>query len=189
MKVILLDILTNHPTVYSTLLAALLAAIFAFFTLRHNVKSSRIKNSLDFETTYKHNDKVVASTLEIKNILKNRLNEPVSDWGLESNSMTQEAKHLSTVMNEWERCANAIYHKVYDDNYLYGIYGSTVIFLFTHLHPYIKQRQLHNPRVYTKFCWLAINWRIRRDSENKAHTDTVLKEAQAKLDTYLKTLK
>ncbi|EGR1278504.1 hypothetical protein D9A20_15145, partial [Vibrio cholerae] len=82
MKETLLNILKEHPTVYSTLLAALLAAVFAFFTLKHNIKSSRVKNSLDFEATYKHNDKVVKSTLEIKKILRNRLTVPVESWGL-----------------------------------------------------------------------------------------------------------
>ncbi|WP_432049261.1 DUF4760 domain-containing protein [Vibrio vulnificus] len=51
--------------------------------------------------------------------------------------------------------------------FLYGTYGNTVFFLFTHLQPYIEVRQKHNPRVYTKFCWLALNWRIKRD--NKDH--------------------
>ncbi|EGQ8314608.1 DUF4760 domain-containing protein [Vibrio cholerae] len=189
MKETLLNILKEHPTVYSTLLAALLAAVFAFFTLKHNIKSSRVKNSLDFEATYKHNDKVVKSTLEIKKILRNRLTVPVESWGLEENALTDEANHLSTVMNEWERCANAIYHKIYDDNYLYGIYGSTVIFLFTHLNPYIVQRQKHNPRVYTKFCWLAVRWMIRRDSENKKKIDKALLDAREKLSIYIDTLK
>ncbi|MBP3140122.1 DUF4760 domain-containing protein [Aliivibrio fischeri] len=189
MTTIFTDLLSTHPTVYSTLFAAASAGIFAGLALKHNVKSTRIKNSLDFESTYKHNDKVVSSTLEIKKLLKDSIKNPVAQWGLESNSLTDEANHLSTVMNEWERCANAIYHKVYDDNFLYGTYGSTVIFLFTHLHPYIVTRQEHNPRAYTKFCWLAVNWKIRRDNENKIQIDANLLAARQKLNTYLESLK
>ncbi|MEZ8640916.1 DUF4760 domain-containing protein [Vibrio splendidus] len=182
-----IELFNNHPTVYSTLLAAILAATFAFFTLKHNIRSTRIKNALDFESTYKHNDKVVTSTIEIKKILKNRLIIPVADWGLEENQLKEEALHLSTVMNEWERCANAIYHKVYDDNFLYGTYGSTVIFLFTHLQPYLKKRQEHNPRVYTKFSWLALNWTIRRSMENKEDIEKSLIESRKALKRYLDT--
>ncbi|MBY8026147.1 DUF4760 domain-containing protein [Vibrio fluvialis] len=183
------NLLQNHPTVYSTLAAAILAAVFAFFTLRHNIKSSRIKNALDFESTYKHNDKVVASTIEIKKILRNTHNVPVMEWGLERNQLADEALHLSTVMNEWERCANAVFHKVYDEDFLYGTYGSTVIFLITHLHPYIVKRQEHNPRVYTRFCWLALRWQIRRSNENGAKINRALRESREKLHYYLETLK
>lgn len=180
------QILVTHPTVYATAIAALLAATAAYFTLRHNIRSTRVKNALDFESTYKHNDKVVTSTQAVRAMLRQQA-KPVEFWGLEENQLTDEAKHLSTVMNEWERCANAIYHKVYDDKFLYGTYGSTVIFLFTHLQPYIEARQKHNPRVYTKFCWLALCWRIKRDNEDHEDVNQALKESRDALARYLKS--
>ncbi|MNT18340.1 hypothetical protein D3C72_1535330 [compost metagenome] len=143
-----------------------------------------MKNSLDFESVYKHNAKVVESSLEIKKILSRRLHAPIEQWGLESNFQSPEALHISTVLNEWERCANGIYHKVYDDDFLYGTYGSTVIYLFTHLQPYINTRQKHNPRAFTRFCWLALNWKIRRDSASAKQNNKKLNKALQLLSEY-----
>lgn len=174
----------TQPTFFATLLVGLLAALIALRALRHNVQSAKIKNSLDFESIYKHNSKVVESSLEIKKILKHRLESPIAEHGLEENAHTAEAIHISTILNEWERCANGVYHKVYDDSFLYGTYGSTVIFLYTNLQPYIENRQKHNPRVFTKFCWLALKWRIRRDRDDANKTDATLKAALALLSEH-----
>lgn len=182
------DIYKVQPTFYATLFVGLLAALIALRALRHNVQAAKTKNSLDFESTYKHNEKIVKSSLEIKKIIKRKLDVPISSLGLEENFQREEALHISAILNEWERCANGIYHKVYDDDFLYGTYGSTVIFLYTHLYPYIEVRQKHNPRVFTKFCWLALKWQIRRDKNTGKKTDRVLSEALELLSTYHKNV-
>lgn len=174
----------KQPTFYATLLVGFIAAFIAVRGLNHNVRAAKMKNSLDFESVYKHNSKVVESSLEIKKILSKRLDYPIENWGLESNFQSSEALHISTILNEWERCANGIYHKVYDDDFLYGTYGSTVIFLFTHLQPYITARQKHNPRAFTRFCWLALNWKIRRDSVSSKESVHKLKKALKLLSEY-----
>ena len=169
---------------YPVIMSTCSAAGFACLALRNNILTNRTKNALDFESKYKHNEKVVEASIEIKKIL--RSGTPVELWGEEKNGFTKEALALSTVMNEWERCANAVYHKVYDNDFLYGTYGSTVIFLFTNLKPYIDKRQGHNSRVYAKFCWLALRWKIKRDSEEGKKANAHLKEAKKHMDLYLK---
>lgn len=176
----ILSFIKDYPVILSTLSAGL----FALIALLNNIRMNRTKNSLEFESKYKHNEKIVEATIQIKKIL--RSTTPVANWGKEEHCFTVEALALSTVMNEWERCANAIYHKVYDNDFLYGTYGSTVIYLFTNLKPYIDKRQDHNKRVYAKFCWLAIRWKIQRDSEESNKADKHLKEAKKQLDLYLK---
>jgi hypothetical protein len=174
----------KQPTFFATIIVGLIAAFIAVRGLKHNVRAAKMKNSLDFESVYKHNAKVVESSLEIKKILSKRFEHPIELWGLESNFQTPQAIHISTILNEWERCANGIYHKVYDDDFLYGTYGSTVIFLFTHLQPYIVARQEHNPRAFTRFCWLALNWKVRRDSRSADKNTYKLKAALKLLSEY-----
>lgn len=186
---ILTDILDNHPTVYSTLIAAFLAAIFAWLALRHNIRASRTKNSLDFESTYKHNAKIVESSLEIKRIVNSYNSKKIADLALERNFLAEDTLHITRVLNEWERCANGVFHNIYDNNFLYGTYASTVLYLYKNLHPFIEQRRQHNPRVYTKFCWMAIQWQIRRQNDEKSKTDTDLKKALKLLERYHNSLK
>ncbi len=71
-----------------------------------------------------------------------------------------------TVINEWERCGNAIRHGLFDDEFLYRVYASTVINLYVSCQPYIKARQDINPKIYSNFCWLAQKWLKRKRKES-----------------------
>ncbi|EJO9909240.1 DUF4760 domain-containing protein [Vibrio parahaemolyticus] len=185
---ILSDILDNHPTVYSTLSAAILAAIFAWLALRHNIHASRTKNSIDFESNYKHNEKIVESSLEIKRMVNTYYSHQLAELALEKNFLHEDTKHINTILNEWERCANGVFHKIYDNNFLFGTYASTVLYLYKNLYPFIEQRRKHNPRVYTKFCWMAIQWQVRRQKDETGTTDKDLKAALKLLENYHNTL-
>jgi hypothetical protein len=143
------------------------AAVVAYFALKNNIRHANVKNAIDFETTYKHNEKIVDASLVIKEIVTKENSETIASYGLEANFFSKEAKAFTTVFNEWERCANGIYYGVYDEDFLYGIYGSTVIFLHDKCKPYLDQRKKHNVRVFKRFLWLALRWKIRREAEKQ----------------------
>lgn len=119
-------------------------------------------------------------------IYKDRANFPIADWGRDENSQTDGAKALKIIFNEWERCANAVNNDLYDEQYLYKVYGSTLIFLDVHFEPYMEECRKRNPRFYRNMKCLALKWRVRRayeDSENETKEyKKLLKEAQELVD-------
>ncbi|MGF6103699.1 DUF4760 domain-containing protein [Enterobacter sp. A4] len=155
----------DNPTFYSTIIAALIAAAIAIISIRTQRQTSREKNSLDFESSYKRSDKVESAWQTMLNILKLRKIIPLEMWGRDEVRQTKEARALMTVFNEWERCANAIRNGLYDELFLYKVFGSTVIFLAKEFEPYLAARRSVNIKFYSNFCWLAENWMIRRERE------------------------
>ncbi|MFL1906554.1 DUF4760 domain-containing protein [Plesiomonas shigelloides] len=172
----------NNPTFYPGAIGALIAIL----SIKTQRQTSREKNSLDFEAAYKRNDQVNEAWAKVLEIYKNRLTTPVEHWGRPDLSQTDEAKALKTIFNEWERCANAIHHKIYDEKYLYKVYGSTLIFLDVQFDPYIQECRKKNPRFYRNMKLLALNWRVRRaydDADNKdKNYAKLLKDAQKCID-------
>ncbi|WP_164067836.1 MULTISPECIES: DUF4760 domain-containing protein [Serratia] len=166
MKEILSDLWEHNPTFFSNVIAALIALLVAVVTIRKNRQTSREKNSLDFESSYKRSDKVDAAWQIILTLLKKNAKKPMQHWGQNSVRQTQEARALMTVFNEWERCGNAIKHGLFDEGFLYKVYASTVINLYIGCKPYIDARQKVNPRIYTNFCWLANRWIVRKRRES-----------------------
>ena len=76
----LICIARYHPTFYSTLGAAVLAALFAYVSIKMNRKSAREKNSVDFEHNYKNSDKVRDAWLVLMKITQNRLKQPIVEF-------------------------------------------------------------------------------------------------------------
>lgn len=157
------DIWLHNPTFYVALVAAIVA-IGGIFAQR---KTSREKNSLDFEAAYKRNEKILEAWATVLKIHKNRDNIPVAEYGKSENDHTEESKALKTIFNEWERCANAVNHKVYDDKYLYRVFGSALIFIDINFESYMDECRKTNPRFYRNLKWLALTWRVRRAHEDQ----------------------
>ncbi|EEW1437697.1 TPA: DUF4760 domain-containing protein [Escherichia coli] len=155
----------TNPTFYSTIIAAVIAAAIAIISIRKQRQTSREKNSLDFESSYKRSDKVEDAWQTMLDILKVKKIIPLEMWGRNEVRQTKEARALMTVFNEWERCANAIRNGLYDESFLYKVFGSTVIFLAKEFEPYLAARRSVNIKFYGNFCWLAENWMIRRGRE------------------------
>lgn len=162
-----------------TFFPAAVGAFIAIVSILAQRKTSREKNSLDFEGSYKRSDTVNDAFDVLVKVYMNKFEVPLAFWGDRENSRTEEAKALRTIFNEWERCANAVKHKIYDDAYLYKIYGSTVLDLDARFGEYIDSCQSWNSRVYNNFKWLALKWRIRRSYEDckiKKDTREILKK-------------
>jgi len=163
LKSIIFDLAINHPTFYSTILTGLLAALFTIRTLAKQRELSREKNSLDFQATYKHNPEINKCWNQIRSVAGNEAE--LRRLGSDAGSNEEIAKALSTICNEWERCANAIKHKVYDEDFLYNCHGSTVYFIYRDFHPFITERRKKNPKFFNNFVWLAEKWCKRRSEE------------------------
>ncbi|MEG7416123.1 DUF4760 domain-containing protein [Serratia marcescens] len=158
-----LDVWKNSPTFYAGVLGSIIAVV-GILTQR---KTSREKNSLDFEAAYKRNDKILDAWDIVLKIYNDRETVPLSDYGKKEKKGTPEAKALQTIFNEWERCANAVNHKIYDDKYLYKVFGSTLIFLDTNFEGYMEECRKINPRFYRNMKWMALKWRVRRAHEDQ----------------------
>lgn len=174
----LVKIWEASPTFYP----GLAGAVIAVTSIRNQRRTSREKNSLDFEAAYKRNKEVVDAWKEVLRIYKDRANFPIADWGKDEYSQTEGGLALKIIFNEWERCANAVNNDLYDDRYLYKVYGSTLIFLDVHFEPYMEECRKRNPRFYRNMKCLALKWRVRRayedaDNETKEYKK-LLKEAQ-----------
>lgn len=172
----------RNPTFYPGLAGALIAV----FSIRNQRRTSREKNSLDFEAAYKRNNEVVEAWAEVLRIYKDRDNFPIADWGREEHAQTDGGKALKIIFNEWERCANAVNNELYDEQYLYKVYGSTLIFLDVHFEPYMMECRKRNPRFYRNMKCLALKWRVRRayedvENETKEYTQ-LLRESQKLVD-------
>ncbi|AUU95302.1 TPA: DUF4760 domain-containing protein [Klebsiella pneumoniae] len=178
----LVDLWDKNPTFYPGMIGAYIAVT----SIRTQRRTSREKNSLDFEAAYKRNKEVVDAWAEVMRIYKDRGTVPVEEWGRSENSQTEGAKALKTIFNEWERCANAVNNGLYDDKYLYKVYGSTLIFLDVHFEPYMAECRKTNPRFYRNMKCLALKWRVRRayedaDKETKEYQE-LLKQSQKLVD-------
>lgn len=172
----------NNPTFY----AGVSGTVIAVLSIRAQRRTSREKNSLDFEVAYKRNESVAAAWSELLRIYKDRGHFPLEHWAQPANSQSAGAKALKTIFNEWERCANAVHHHLYDEKYLYCVYGSTLIFLDISFEPYMAECRKNNPRVYKNMKVLALRWRVRRaveDADNKIKKRAMLlRKAQRCID-------
>ncbi|GHB11457.1 DUF4760 domain-containing protein [Modicisalibacter luteus] len=165
----------DHPTAYVTGTTGSLAALLAVFTIRKQRELSREKNSLDFQVTYKHNAEVNGCWRKVRNIANDKLEQV--RLSQVKNSNEENALALSTICNEWERCANAIKKGVYDEDFLYSVHASTVIGIYTQFHTYIHQRRKINPKFFNNLIWLAKKWSKRRDKElaKRNHDKEIMK--------------
>ncbi|TQV87275.1 DUF4760 domain-containing protein [Aliikangiella coralliicola] len=169
----------THPVVF----VALAAAIVAVFGIAFQRKTAREKNSIDFEESYKKNTNIKNAMLEIYSLNESKVRALIKDDGsVDDNDKSVIA--IRRVLNEWERAATAISHQVYDNQYLYQIYGTTVLNLFDVLHPFITARQNKNSRLYINFQLLAVDWIIKRKRDEGYNYPKQLKEAQQHIHYY-----
>lgn len=90
------------------------------------------------------------------------------------------------VLNSWERCANAVRHKVYDEEFIYSAQGTTLVTTYKALLPLIECRKDKNKRAYLNVAWLATKWDLKhtiRGSLNKRTVKTlrVINEAKTEI--------
>lgn len=158
---ILPRILIEHPTAIVGAFA-IVVAVLGIFSQR---KTSKEKNSLEFQADYLENKDIQEAWLKLREVKENK--DPDKFEKLAKQKGTEERKAVLLVLNEWERAANAIHHGLYDANFLYQAHGTTVITLYKDLLPFIKVFQKNNARYFIGFTKLAVRWQHKRALEKK----------------------
>lgn len=151
--------LINHPTAIVGLFALLIAALGIIAQRR----TSKEKNSLEFQAAYLENQKIQKAWIELRKFKKKKNTDKFTE--LAEKKGTKERKAAILLLNEWERAANAIHHGLFDSNFLYQAHSSTVISLYKDLLPFIEIIQESNPRYFVGFTKLAVRWQHKRALE------------------------
>lgn len=161
--------ITAHPVlspVCSASITAFVGGVIALITIKKQRQTARENNSLSFEKDYKRCEFVRHAWDKIlEKVIKNKLSFPVEKYADPEFARTDDAKAIRDILNEWERAANAINHKLYDDKFLYNAFGSTVLFLRSEFTPYIYARQKENSSYYKHFMRMSLRWRVYRDNQ------------------------
>lgn len=66
------------------------------------------------------------------------------------------------ILNSFEGCANAIRYGIYDEDFIYNVYGSQFIDFYELTYGLMKARQRELPRAWVNYEWLAVKWTLRR---------------------------
>lgn len=160
-KLSLLNLIIEHPTAVVGIFA-ITVAILGIIAQR---KTSKEKNSLEFQAAYLENQKIQNAWIQLRGFKEKK------NWNkyekLVRKKGTKERKAVLLLLNEWERAANAIHHGLYDANFLYQAHGTTVINLYKDLLPFIKMLQETNARTFVGFTKLAVRWQHKRALEKK----------------------
>lgn len=95
------------------------------------------------------------------------------------------------LLNALESCANAIRYGIYDEDFIYNIYGSHFIEWYELMYGLIKTRQLKQERIWVNFEWLAVKWTLRRNitgviSKESRKTSYIINESLETLKTHKK---
>ncbi len=95
------------------------------------------------------------------------------------------------LLNALESCANAIRYGIYDEDFIYNIYGSHFIEWYELMYGLIKTRQLKQERIWVNFEWLAVKWTLRRNitgviSKESKNTSYIINESLEALKTHKK---
>lgn len=109
--------------------------------------------------------------------------------------VSPKAKHRQSavaILNAMEGCANAIRYGIYDEDFIYNIYGSHFIELYELTYGFIKARQIKQARIWVNFEWLAVKWTLRRNitgviSKESIETSYTINQALAALKEHNKT--
>lgn len=163
-----------------TAVVGLLGIFTAIKTILSNKKNSRDKNSIDFEQGYKRNTDLNDAWLVFLKVMRESSSYDISNLAYQYGSI--ETQSLVKILNEWERAANGIFHDIYDGNYLYKVYGTTVIGLYEYSYPFIEERQKGNPRSFIQLTRLYIKWKIKRGKEDRVSFDKELSDINSRLD-------
>ncbi|MFJ3008301.1 DUF4760 domain-containing protein [Pseudomonas fluorescens] len=95
------------------------------------------------------------------------------------------------ILNSFEGCANAIRYGIYDEDFIYNVYGSQFINFYELTYGLIKSRQVELPRAWVNFEWLAVKWTLRRKitgvvSKEWEETSYIIQESLAAIKEHTK---
>lgn len=95
------------------------------------------------------------------------------------------------ILNSFEGCANAIRYGIYDEDFIYNVYGSQFIDFYELTYGLMKARQRELPRAWVNYEWLAVKWTLRRKitgvtSKEWEETSYIIQESLAAIKEHTK---
>lgn len=106
-------------------------------------------------------------------------------------TFTEVSKAAFKILNAFEGCANAIRYGIYDEDFIYNVYGSQFIDFYELTYGLMKSRQRELPRAWVNFEWLAVKWTLRRKitgvtSKESEETSFIIQESLAAIKEHTK---
>ncbi|HGS4606514.1 TPA: DUF4760 domain-containing protein [Vibrio cholerae] len=158
----LTEFLIKNPTIVPVTLG-LIVAVVGILAQR---RTAREVNALKFQSDRNQNKEYDRHNTTAIAFVKTATAEEIANLAGKEGEVS-EATALMYVLNEWERCANAIHYKIYDENFLYNSSASGFLAIVYRLRPYIdKVRTLEGKStIYNGLLRLEKRWRVRKDSD------------------------
>lgn len=148
---------------FATPLIACIAAIIAYQNWKRQKELHREKMSLDFQSFYQ-NDKEILKHRDNLNFLfrhYSNIQDNIDEIKIDNDFF----KSMIFVLNTWERCAHSVRKGVFSEQFLYDIYGSSLISIYDKLEKFIVKRRMSNELAFDNVLWLAFRWKLRRKLE------------------------
>lgn len=123
------------------LLSAILALSGASMNVFYQRRTARESNSLSFQQSLSDNENYIKNIAVIVEAIRNRSETPLQEYAKSIKTDSKEAKAIRYVLNTWERAANAMRHRIYDEQYLYEAHKSMVLYFGVYLRAFIKEKQ------------------------------------------------
>ncbi|MGF1803521.1 DUF4760 domain-containing protein [Vibrio gigantis] len=154
-----INLLETNPT----LVPITLGFIVACFGILYQRKTARETNSLKFQSDKAHNKEyekhsktamVFCNTASSKDLEELARDHTIDDAGVA----------ILYILNEWERCASAVEHKLYDESFIFKSSASGFINMVNKLMPYINETrsQTGKKTVYSNMMAMHERWVMRR---------------------------
>lgn len=133
--------------------------IIAFFSLRSQRHLTQAKHTLDFDKDFK--EKRWVNLLNAAAIFRSLSHEALYELGKSGKMVPDETDPFTAIadaLNTWEGVAIGFRNKVYSEKLLFEAYGTTVVKLYLGTTPFIRARQVANPRLFYNFERLGLRW-------------------------------
>ena len=146
-----------------TLILLSISAFVALLSFRSQRHLTRSKNTIDFQNDFHSSDLLKRAAKIYRKKVSRMMTGDLVCLAL-TDAPKAQAFAVREILNTWERVAVAVRYDIYDEELLYKLYATFLIKSWTELSPYIKEKQKANPRVFVQLEWLALRWKIRRNS-------------------------
>lgn len=151
----------------------------AFLTYRSATKSTRLRNTLDKISGYRHDAEHFQRAIQISR------QHSLSDKGAFEALSQDEQRLVIYLINEWDELALYIRHGVLDEKLLYQNYGGIALEVWSQTRGVMRFYQRDDPNNWKAFDWLAIRWMVKRNSLDTTTRTAELRELQRRLDDLL----
>ena len=80
------------------------------------------------------------------------------------NKELEEFEAITSILNMWERCANAIRNGIYNEKIIFDVQCRAAVLIYETFRPYIKsvQTRASSKRIFMNYEWLAKKWKLKQ---------------------------